>query len=67
MESTGMMDLYVFNYATGNAEGKLQAEANAAKITGKIAIAMPRDPKEKFEAVEQIPANSSGIGPFTSW
>lgn len=67
MESTGMMDLYVFNYATGNAEGKLQAEANAAKITGKIAIAMPRDPKEKFEAVEQIPANSSGIERFTSW
>lgn len=61
MNSVGMMDILVFNYPNGNAEAKANAIANAKKVTGKIALVMPRDPMKDFPAVEQISMNTAGV------
>lgn len=62
MESVGMMDLLIFNYDQGNPAAKANAEAMAKRITGKVAIAMPRNAAtEKYDAVETIPMNTAGL------
>lgn len=61
MQSTGMMDLLIFNFADGSASGEASAIANAKKISGKLVLLVPRDPREKFPAVEQISMNVAGV------
>lgn len=61
MFSTGMADILMFNYPSGNAEAEKKAVANAKKITGKVAITCPRDPKGNWSPIEQIPMNASGV------
>lgn len=61
MDSTGMMDLLIFNYESGNKAGKDAAETNAKRISGKMALAVPRAPGSAFEAIQVVQANSSGI------
>lgn len=61
--STGMMDLLVFNYLSGNNESRTRAQENAEKITGKIAILNPCTAADlaRLGPVTQIPMNVSGV------
>ncbi len=61
MRSSGMMDLIVFNFPHGDAQAQARAEANAKKVSGKIALVCPRDPNGNWPAIEQFPMNSAGI------
>ena len=62
MESVGLMDLMIFNYTDGNKAAKAAAEKNAKTISGKLALAVPRAPGDKFQAIEVVQANAAGIG-----
>lgn len=61
MQSVGQMDLLIFNYPAGNAEAKRNQEENAAKISGKVAIACPRNPQQNWPAIEQLKMNAEGL------
>jgi len=61
MQSTGMMDLVIFNYPSGNKEAENTATANAKKLSGKVALICPRDPKGNWPAVEQLQMNTAGV------
>lgn len=62
MNSTGMMDILVFNYPDGNPQAEARATANAKKVTGKFALICPRNPSDSsWKAVEQISMNTAGI------
>ncbi len=44
----------MFNYPSGDVESKLNAERNAAKIQGALALTSPRNPQGNWEAVEHV-------------
>ncbi len=61
MQAVGAMDLLVFNFPAGNSAAQKQQEANANKIIGKAAIAVPRNPTGNWQGVEQVQMNSAGM------
>lgn len=61
MEATGMMDVLIFNYEEGNKAQKSAAEANARRVTGKIAFTFPRKAGDSFQLVDRIDANLQGV------
>ncbi len=61
MNSTGMMDIICFNFPMGDKAAEARAIENAKKVSGKIALVMPRDPNKDFPAIEQFPMNTAGV------
>lgn len=60
-QGVGSADIICVNYAESNKAAKANAEAIARQITGKIAFAVPRDPKGDWPFIETVPANAQGM------